>query len=71
MATVTVTVRALERAAVQIHAGRDCVVVGGRGAADNGIGEAGAVAVGKALESGQCALTRLDLTCESRLASEC
>ena len=32
--------------------------------ADNGIGEAGAVAVAKALESGRCLLTSLDLGCE-------
>jgi hypothetical protein len=35
------------------------------GAPDNQIGEAGAAALAKALESGQCALTSLDLTSES------
>jgi hypothetical protein len=35
------------------------------GAPDNGIGEAGAAALAKALASGQCALTSLDLTGES------
>ena len=34
-------------------------------AADNNIGEAGAVAVAKALESGQCGLTSLDLRSEA------
>eukprot|EP01043_Picozoa_sp_COSAG02_P071726 COSAG02_NODE_13224_length_1423_cov_4.558157_2_plen_95_part_00 len=34
-------------------------------ASDNGIGEAGAVALAKALESGQCQLKSLDLRCES------
>ena len=38
---------------------------GAVGAPDNGIGDAGAVALPKALESGQCALTSLDLTSES------
>jgi hypothetical protein len=38
---------------------------GAAGAPDNKIGEAGAVALAEALESGQCALTSLDLSCES------
>ena len=38
------------------------------GAADNGIGEAGAVAVSKALESGNCKLTSLNVGCESGVA---
>ena len=33
--------------------------------AGNGIGEAGAVALAKALESGQCKLENLNLACES------
>ena len=33
--------------------------------ADNNIGDAGAVALAKALESGQCKLESLDLKCES------
>ena len=45
------------------------VLMCGLGASDNGIGEAGAVAVAKALESGQCQLKSLDVTGESmRLA---
>ena len=35
------------------------------GAADNRIGEAGALAVSKALESGNCKLTSLDVSGES------
>ena len=35
------------------------------GAAENAIGDAGAVAVSKALESGNCKLTSLDLSGES------
>ena len=35
------------------------------GAADNNIGDAGALAVSKALESGNCKLTSLNLSCES------
>ena len=38
------------------------------GAAGNGIGEAGAVAVSKALESGNCKLTSLNVSGESSLA---
>ena len=40
-------------------------VVGCDCAADNGIGEAGAAAVAKALESGQCGLTSLNLHSEA------
>ena len=45
-------------AAAAAAVGCDC-------AADNGIGEAGAAAVAKALESGQCGLTSLNLGCEA------
>ncbi len=38
----------------------------GEDAAANGIGEAGAVVIAKALESGECKLTSLGLHCESR-----
>ncbi len=41
------------------------------GAADNEIGEAGAVAVSKALESGNCKLTSLDVASESGVAVRC
>ena len=41
------------------------------GAADNKIGEAGAVALAKALESGNCKLTSLDVRCESGVAVRC
>ena len=41
------------------------------GAADNAIGEAGAVAVAKALESGNCKLTSLDVFSESGMAVRC
>ena len=41
------------------------------GAADNEIGEAGAVAVSKALESGNCKLTSLDVAGESSMAVRC
>ena len=39
--------------------------------ADNGIGEAGAVALAKALESGQCTLESLDLYGESTCLAAC
>ena len=41
------------------------------GAAGNGIGEAGGVAVAKALESGNCKLTSLDVSGESGMAVRC
>ena len=41
------------------------------GAADNSIGEAGALAVSKALESGNCKLTSLDVGSESGMAVRC
>ena len=41
------------------------------GAADNRIGEAGALAVSKALESGNCKLTSLNVGCESGVAVRC
>ena len=41
------------------------------GAADNSIGDAGALAVSKALESGNCKLTSLDVGCESGMAVRC
>ena len=41
------------------------------GAADNEIGEAGALAVSKALESGNCKLTSLDVGGESGMAVRC
>ena len=41
------------------------------GAAANGIGEAGAVALSKALESGNCKLTSLDVGGESGVAVRC
>ena len=41
------------------------------GAADNEIGEAGALAVSKALESGNCKLTSLDVCGESGMAVRC
>ena len=42
-----------------------CALAGGDAAA-NRIGDAGAVAIAKALESGECKLTSLNLYCESR-----
>ena len=47
------------------------VCVCGWDAADNGIGEAGAVALAKALESGQCTLNSLDLRSESTCLAAC
>ena len=41
------------------------------GAAGNQIGEAGALAVSKALESGNCKLTSLDVGSESDMAVHC
>ena len=41
------------------------------GAAGNKIGEAGALAVSKALESGNCKLTSLDVAGESGMAVRC
>ena len=41
------------------------------GAADNKIGEAGAMAVSKALESGNCKLTSLNVGGESGMAVRC
>ena len=41
------------------------------GAAGNKIGEAGALAVSKALESGNCKLTSLDVGGESGMAVRC
>ena len=41
------------------------------GAAANSIGEAGAVAVSKALESGNCKLTSLNVYGESGMAVRC
>ena len=41
------------------------------GAAENEIGEAGAVALSKALESGNCKLTSLDVYRESGVAVRC
>ena len=41
------------------------------GAAGNFIGEAAGVAVSKALESGNCKLTSLDVGCESGMAVRC
>ena len=42
-----------------------CFLMCGMDATDNGIGDAGAVALAKALESGQCQLDTLDLRGES------
>ena len=47
------------------------VCVCGWDAAGNGIGEAGAVALAKALESGQCTLNSLDLSGESTCLAAC
>eukprot|EP01052_Picozoa_sp_SAG31_P081787 SAG31_NODE_41738_length_274_cov_1.674286_1_plen_70_part_01 len=41
------------------------------GAAGNEIGDAGAVALSKALESGNCKLTSLNVQCESGVAVRC
>ena len=41
------------------------------GAAGNKIGDAGAVALSKALESGNCKLTSLIVRCESGVAVRC
>ena len=43
----------------------------GMDATDNGIGDAGAVALAKALESGQCTLESLDLSGESTCLAAC
>ena len=48
-----------------------CCCVCGWDAADNGIGEAGAVALAKALESGQCTLESLNLQRESTCLAAC
>ena len=48
-----------------------CCLMCGMDATDNGIGDAGAVALGKALESGQCQLKSLDLSCESACLAAC
>ena len=47
------------------------VCVCGWDAADNDIGDAGAVALAKALESGQCTLESLNLGCESTCLAAC
>ena len=44
-----------------------CFLMCGMDATDNGIGDAGGVALAKALESGQCQLESLDLSGESCL----
>ena len=48
-----------------------CVLMCGMGTTDNGIGDAGAVAIAKALGSGQCPLEILDLTGESVCLATC
>ena len=45
----------------------DCALCGRWDVTGNGIGNAGAAALAKALESGQCKLTRVDLYSESRV----
>ena len=48
-----------------------CFLLCGMDATGTGIGEAGAVALGKALESGQCQLEGLDLNRESVCLAAC
>ena len=48
-----------------------CFLMCGMDATDNRIGEAGAVALAKALESGQCQLQSLDLAGESMCLAAC
>ena len=48
-----------------------CFLMCGMDATDNGIGEAGAVALAKALESGQCQLKSLGLDGESVCLAAC